>query len=378
MSISLPLLLVAFLQPPLHAVAPRAPSRTAVPTCAAGDRPNFALKLGTSVAAALMVLGSPRRALAGGAEDEHLLAARAPVAGRLVADGAAERSAAAGGPQRVRVAAKTAPAEEATPDGVLDVEKDLGAGPARAFAERFQHSDFIFSESLTARSELEEELDDLATYRTETKTVRRAQTTVTFVGAGALIYAGINFLKGFQAWMLKLEQRDIQEEIKVRRRRRRPLAARCPRHGAACPLAAPPPPPARACLTSTPLSPPPPQLTGQYISYDASDVEYVIDAATGKNMTVAGSKADKSKEDDVEKPPPPPPPKWMPGFIANAKAADDADFFEAAKPQQSIKREGFDEDGGGGAGPGPVRLDGDDDEPDDDSGDLDDLDDLLG
>ena len=83
-----------------------------------------------------------------------------------------------------------------------------------------------------------------------------------------------------------------------------------------------------------------------------------VDAATGKNMTVAGSKADKSKEDDVEKPPPPPPPKWMPGFIANAKAADDADFFEAAKPQQSIKREGFDEDGGGGAGPGPVRLDG--------------------
>jgi hypothetical protein len=370
MSISLPLLLVAFLQPPLHAVAPRAPSRTAVPTCAAEKRPNFALKLGTSVAAALMVLGSPRRALAGGAEDEHLLAARAPVAGRLVADGAAERAAAGGGPQRVRVAAKTAPAEEATPDGVLDVEKDLGAGPARAFAERFQHSDFIFSESLTARSELEEELDDLATYRTETKTVRRAQTTVTFVGAGALIYAGINFLKGFQAWMLKLEQRDIQEEIKVRAaarppaaRRRLPTRRRRPR--------------ARAVSTN-PLSPPPPQLTGQYISYDASDVEYVIDAATGKNMTVAGSKADKSKEDDVEKPPPPPPPKWMPGFIANAKAADDADFFEAAKPQQSIKREGFDEDGGGGAGPGPVRLDGDDDEPDDDSGDLDDLDDLLG
>ena len=347
-----------------------------MPTCAADKRPNFALKLGTSVAAALMVLGSPRRALAGGAEDEHLLAARAPVAGRLVADGAAERAAAAAGPQRVRVAAKTAPAQEATPDGVLDVEKDLGAGPARAFAERFQHSDFIFSESLTARSELEEELDDLATYRTETKTVRRAQTTVTFVGAGALIYAGINFLKGFQAWMLKLEQRDIQEEIKVRASppARPPAARRNPQPR----CAAPPPPPARACLTSNPLSPPPPQLTGQYISYDASDVEYVIDAATGKNMTVAGSKADKSKEDDVEKPPPPPPPKWMPGFIANAKAADDADFFEAAKPQQSIKREGFDEDGGGGAGPGPVRLDGDDDEPDDDSGDLDDLDDLLG
>ena len=109
-----------------------------------------------------------------------------------------------------------------------------------------------------------------------------------------------------------------------------------------------------------------------------TQIARIIDAATGKNMTVAGSKADKSKEDDVEKPPPPPPPKWMPGFIANAKAADDADFFEAAKPQQSIKREGFDEDGGGGAGPGPVRLDGDDDEPDDDSGDLDDLDDLLG
>ena len=374
-AISTALLVASALQPQLQCLAPRAPSRTAVPTCAAEKRPNFALKLGTSVAAALMVLGSPRRALAGGAEDEHLLAARAPVAGRLVADGAAERAAAAAGPQRVRVAAKTAPAEEATPDGVLDVEKDLGAGPARAFAERFQHSDFIFSESLTARSELEEELDDLATYRTETKTVRRAQTTVTFVGAGALIYAGINFLKGFQAWMLKLEQRDIQEEIKVRAHRRPPAARRNPQP------AAPPRrrrrPRARA-VSTTPLSPPPPQLTGQYISYDASDVEYVIDAATGKNMTVAGSKADKSKEDDVEKPPPPPPPKWMPGFIANAKAADDADFFEAAKPQQSIKREGFDEDGGGGAGPGPVRLDGDDDEPDDDSGDLDDLDDLLG
>jgi len=259
MSISLPLLLVAFLQPPLHAVAPRAPSRTAVPTCAAGDRPNFALKLGTSVAAALMVLGSPRRALAGGAEDEHLLAARAPVAGRLVADGAAERAAAAAGPQRVRVAAKTAPAEEATPDGVLDVEKDLGAGPARAFAERFQHSDFIFSESLTARSELEEELDDLATYRTETKTVRRAQTTVTFVGAGALIYAGINFLKGFQAWMLKLEQRDIQEEIKVRASppaRSTPQPAAPLRRAAAAARARvpSPPPPSPRPLRSSPAS----------------------------------------------------------------------------------------------------------------------------
>jgi len=250
MSISLPLLVVAALQPQLQCLAPRAPSRTAVPTCAAEKRPNFALKLGTSVAAALMVLGSPRRALAGGAEDEHLLAARAPVAGRLVADGAAERAAAAAGPQRVRVAAKTAPAQEATPDGVLDVEKDLGAGPARAFAERFQHSDFIFSESLTARSELDEELDDLATYRTETKTVRRAQTTVTFVGAGALIYAGINFLKGFQAWMLKLEQRDIQEEIKVRAS---PPARSTPAAAARARVPSPPTPSPRP-LRSSPAS----------------------------------------------------------------------------------------------------------------------------
>ena len=64
MSISLPLLLVAFLQPQPQCLAPRTPSRTAVPTCAADKRPNFALKLGTSVAAALMVLGSPRREFA--------------------------------------------------------------------------------------------------------------------------------------------------------------------------------------------------------------------------------------------------------------------------------------------------------------------------
>ena len=132
---------------------------------------------------------------------------------------------------------------------MLDVEKDLGAGPARAFAERFQHSDFIFSESLTARSELEEELDDLATYRTETKTVRRAQTTVTFVGAGALIYAGINFLKGFQAWMLKLEQRDIQEEIKVRAPP--PPARRPPQRSAAARRAA-----CARAVSTNPLSPP--------------------------------------------------------------------------------------------------------------------------
>ena len=36
---------------------------------------------------------------------------------------------------------------------------------------------------------------------------------MTFVGAGALIYAGINFLKGFQAWMLKLEQRDLLAQL---------------------------------------------------------------------------------------------------------------------------------------------------------------------
>ena len=47
-AISTALLVVAFLQPPLHTVVPRAPSRTAVPTCAAEKRPNFALKLGTA------------------------------------------------------------------------------------------------------------------------------------------------------------------------------------------------------------------------------------------------------------------------------------------------------------------------------------------
>ena len=64
-------------------------------------------------------------------------------------------------------------------------------------------------------------------------------------------------------------------------------------------------------------------------------------------------------------------------YVKTRQAANAREKLKA-KPQQSIKREGFDEDGGGGAGPGPVRLDGDDDEPDDDSGDLDDLDDLLG
>ena len=64
-AISTALLVASALQAQPQCLAPRAPSRTAVPTCAAEGRPNFALKLGTSVAAALMVLGSPRRALAG-------------------------------------------------------------------------------------------------------------------------------------------------------------------------------------------------------------------------------------------------------------------------------------------------------------------------
>ena len=205
-----------------------------------------------------MVLRSPRAlGLAGGAEDEHLLAARR----RRSAGGRRRRRAraAAGGPQRVRVAAKTAPAEEATPDGVLDVEKDLGAGPARAFAERFQHSDFIFSESLTARSELEEELDDLATYRTETKTVRRAQTTVTFVGAGALIYAGINFLKGSRRGCSSSSSATSRRRSRCARHRRppaaRPPAAPLRRAAAAARARVPSPPtPSRRPLRSSPAS----------------------------------------------------------------------------------------------------------------------------
>ena len=304
-----------------------------------------------------MVLGSPRRPRA--ARRTSIAGGARAVAGRLVADGAAERAAAAAGPQRVRVAAKTAPAEERRPT-TCSTSRTSAPG-RRARSPSGSSTDFIFSESLTAQ-QLEEELDDLGR-RTETKTVRRAQTTVTFVGAGALIYAGINFLKGFQAW--------CSSSSSATSRRR----SRCAPPPPACNTAPPAHPPRRRRRPLAEPPPPPPQLTGQYISYDASDVEYVIDAATGKNMTVAGSKADKSKEDDVEKPPPPPPPKWMPGFIANAKAADDADFFEAAKRGSRSSARASTRTAA--AAPAPC-LDGDDDEADDDSGDLDDLDDLLG
>jgi len=212
---------------------------------------------------------------------------------------------------------------------------DLDLLLPKKWARRFTDRDFLFSDSLTAKSELEEELEELETYKEQSKGTRALQTIATTGGAVGLIYLSVKGLTNVERWIKEQELKDIEEER---------------------------------------------ELTGTYISVDASDVDSAIDPTTGKNLTISrGGKAAKAPGDkqDVEATKKEAP--WILRVLGlgDTLAADDDGFWEPVAPSQGPSGKPKGGGGGGSGAGGDAGSEGDDDGDDDDSQGLDTLDDLI-
>jgi len=225
---------------------------------------------------------------------------------------------------------------DAPPLQGIDLDKIVPKREARRFTSR----EFIFSDALTQKSELEEELEELETYKEQNKGQRALQTLVTTGGGLGLVYLSVKGLTNVERWIKQQELRDIEEEI---------------------------------------------ELTGNYISVDASDVDSAIDPTTGKNMTISRGKPSSMAAVGEAAPAKAP---WLLRVLGLGEtvSADDDAFWESAVasskgPGKSKKPKG-DADSPEGSGPdGSTDGDGgddDDDDDDDDSSGIDALDDLLG
>lgn len=238
-------------------------------------------------------------------------------------------------------------------------EIDMGRVVSKRAAKKYTERSFIFSDALTAKSALEDELEQLDEDANDRKLQKTASTFALWGGAGAMVYGTIQGLQGIERWMKRQEEKDIEDEM---------------------------------------------ELTGQYVSVDAGDVESVIDPKTGKNITIAKRDKPKPKDGDLladgtnaTSAAPPKQAPWLLrklGLDGVASAADDDDFWVGPEAQQSIgpsggpgaapgtggapgdappSGDGSGGDGGGGGGDG-----GGDDGLEDDSSDIDEIDDLLG
>lgn len=158
---------------------------------------------------------------------------------------------------------------------------------------------------------------------------RRVATTG---GAVALVYLSVQGLGNVERWLKKQELADMEEER---------------------------------------------ELTGTYISVDASDVDSAIDPTTGKNLTISRAKStsNATAADDGEAAAANQAP-WILRVLGLEGAADDDDFWEPPEPSMP-KGDG----GGGGGGGGPTDEGGDggvdEEEDDDDTTGIDALDDLM-
>lgn len=223
----------------------------------------------------------------------------------------------------------------------IDMDSLVSPGMAKRFTER----DFIFSDSLTYKGDLAEELDELDAAKEDNKNAAVVSTITTTGGALGLVYLTARGLTAIENYFKRQELKEIEAER---------------------------------------------ELTGQYISVDAGDVDTSIDPLTGKNLTI--SKAPKAKKDNttaaVEEPAPPT------GFLGkalgflglgDAPEADDDDFWSrGVEPEPKPKPK---PPAGSGTGPGEPSTGGDDsgdggadsgsDGLEDDSSSLDGLDDLL-
>ena len=232
--------------------------------------------------------------------------------------------------------------------GEVDANRiDMDAIVSKKMAKKYTGSDFLFSDSLTQKSALEDELEQLDTARRERGAARAVGTLLTYGGALGGVYLTVRGLSNVERWMKQQELRDIEEER---------------------------------------------ELTGQYISVDAGDVETAIDPLTGKNLTIVGGKkksnatnADGSpaeaKEVKEEQTP------WLLKVLGlGGAAASDADDFWEAPAASEKKAEGgaspkakssADPDAPDGA-PADGDSGDDDDDDDDDTSGVDTLGDLLG
>lgn len=211
-------------------------------------------------------------------------------------------------------------------------EIDLGSILSKRDARQFTSKRFIFSDKLTVRSPLQEELDELE-HGDSSRKGKLPLKGLAAVGISAAgVYGSVVGVKKMERGFKAQEKRDIEEEI---------------------------------------------ELTGSYTSFDAGDVEGAVDPNTGKNITVAktegsaqGGAVSKFKRNADGSQAAPEKRTWLEKFLGASESDDD--FWDKAEPlPPPPKGSGEDAGGGDAEGPGP-----DDEEEGDDSG-IDTLDDLL-
>ena len=278
-------------------------------------------------------------------------------------------------------------------------EIDMDAIVSKKTARRFTEREFIFSEGLTRRGDLEEELAELDEVKSDRAFERVASTVGLYGVAAGGIYFTVQGARGIERWMKQQELNDIEEEREL-----------C----VATPEANLPDAEADASTISASLRVPPFALllllapltrrarvcvcvcvrqlsatyrTGEYISVDAGDVETSIDPLTGKNLTIVKREAPKNAggnatvvEDESSTP-------WILKVLGmgGTKAADDDDFW-APPTAASAPRKSPDSGSGGGAAPAADGSGGAEDGSEggggdgveDDTTDIDSLGDLLG
>ena len=281
---------------------------------------------------------------------------------------------------------------------------DLDALLSKKQAKRYTERSFIFDDALTSKPELQEELEEIEAFKSRNAGQRGLVFVATAGGAVGLVYTGTRVLLGIERW--------LKQQVGATASRPRTCTAHRPVRTLlhVHPLMRTPTRVARAHARVQELNDieEEREMTGQYISVDATDVTTSIDPTTGKNWTIgkgkkaagaANATAAGAASVPVEKPAVP----WILRVLGlgGAVSADDDDFW-AASPSAASKKKDADDagptpppaagggpegSGDGGAPPTPAPGGGDagggaeaadDDGLEDDSSGVDTLDDLLG
>ena len=170
-------------------------------------------------------------------------------------------------------------------------EIDMDALVSKKAAKRYTERSYIFSDAITAKSDLVDELEQLDEDANDRRVQKSASTLVMWGGAGGMVYLAVQGLQGIERYMKRQEEEDIEAER---------------------------------------------ELTGQYVSVDAGDVESVIDPKTGKNITIA--KRDPPKKKDANATDVDAAPKQAPWLLRKlgldgVASSDDDDFWWPPTPR---------------------------------------------
>lgn len=227
--------------------------------------------------------------------------------------------------------------EQSDEEGMLPSDLSDVLGPYAH--ERYTSTRFLFSEELTERTPLQQELDELADYENSNEGINKFRGLGTVGGTGAAMFVLVRILQAAERAFITDEKKEMQEEM---------------------------------------------DLTGMYVAIDAGEVEGAVDPKTGKNITVGGieklpktvepgeSVANVATGTEAEKEEAP----WLLRVLGlgNAAAMDDESFFDkkVAPPSNPAAPSGGKVDAGG------VEGEQDPSAGDDDSEVFDELEDLLG